>query len=189
MGHRLAVLTIIALIVTGCARSGAPAQDPKGAAPALSGLVPGEQVSLAPDVTATVWLPEQGAVTGGPLRLTDSSGRELLKVEAGVLEVIGTREVGAPFPTLMVMTAGGGSMGMYYEAYLWDPDQAALRRLNWEDATFTVSRSGVQQVDGGVKTTYREYLAQPDSQGRTWRERSAIWRYRDGVLHKSIDGM
>lgn len=87
------------------------------------------------------------------------------------------------------MIRGGGSMGMYYEAYLLDATQAALRRLNWDDATFVVSRSGVQQMEKGVKTVYRQYLSPPpEPLGRTWKERFAIWRYEEGSLRRVDEG-
>lgn len=141
----------------------------------LAQLAPASPVDLAPGVRLLIWLEESGP-EGGGLLITDTVGRELLSRFSGALEVTGLREAGAPYPILLLMVAGGGSMGMHYEAYLYEPGTATLQRIPWGENDFVVSRSGVEQVEGGVETTHRE----PDGQG--WKERTVIWRYRDGAM-------
>lgn len=139
-------------------------------------LAPATPVELGSGVRMLTWLeaPDPG---GGALLITDTAGRELLSRYSGALEVVGLREVGATYPILPVMVAGGGSMGMHYEAYLYDPSTARLERIPWGNTDVVVSRSGVVQVEGGVQTTHWE----TDGQGG-WRERTVIWRYRNGAL-------
>ncbi|MBA1335768.1 MAG: hypothetical protein HPY66_1395 [Firmicutes bacterium] len=75
---------------------------------------------------------------GGPLTVYSADGQVLLDKEKGAISVVGTYHVGAEHPVLIVVLWGGGSMGMYYGAYLYDADKGQLKQLEWDNYEFAV---------------------------------------------------
>jgi len=90
-----------------------------------------EEIILGPSLSST---PEAlNEKLGGPLTVYSADGQVLLDRENGVLSVVGTYDAGAEYLVLVVMLWGGGSMGMYYGAYLYDADADELQQLKWDN--------------------------------------------------------
>lgn len=83
-------------------------------------------LELAPGFHASYSLSKtESPALGGTLALRSPDGRVMLERE-GVLGVVGLLDVGAPAPVFFIETRGGGSMGIYYEAYLTLYKRSAL---------------------------------------------------------------
>lgn len=140
---------------------------------------------IAPDLSVTYILTEQPQQEGAGALLTvkNASGALLLERPIrrclGVRAVVGLRDVGAPFPVLVIHVAGGGSMGEYYEAYLYEADGARFRLLNWGEQPMGVSLAGVEQEAKAIKLTGRV----PKPEGG-WEQVTDLWQYRDGAWVK-----
>jgi hypothetical protein len=118
----------------------------------------------------------------GARLVTDADGKVLLEKASGVEEVLGLFNVGAPYPVLIWRVAGGGSMGEYFEAYLYDPTDPRLKLLRWNGSPIGISRDVVVQQEEGIRTTYRS----PDANG--WKYYWALWQYSGGQLYPGTTG-
>ena len=70
---------------------------------------------------------------GGSLMVESADGNILLDEKSGILSVVGIYNVGAKTPVLITLQWGGGSMGNYYGAYLFDPVNNKLTKLQWDN--------------------------------------------------------
>lgn len=187
-----AAVLLLALLV-GCAAP-APVVDEPGTKPSAetaspeagnAGIEPQAKTGtaeIAPEIQLAYTLSGADPMgPGGTLLVKDSSGAVLLERTAerglGVRDVVGLRDVGAPFPVLLIWVAGGGSMGEFYEAYLYDPEAVQLKRLAWGELPMGVSVAGVEQEGKAIKTTVRERKAEGG-----WQAGTRLWQYKDGAL-------
>jgi len=83
---------------------------------------------IAPPWPTPVSLFEQG----GSLKVESAEKNILIDEKSGIMSVVGIYNVGAKTPVLITLQWGGGSMGNYYGAYLFDPDDHKLKRLQWD---------------------------------------------------------
>lgn len=85
-------------------------------------------------ITAPPWpTPVSLFEQGGSLRVEAADGSILLDEKSGILSVVGIYNVGAKTPVLITLQWGGGSMGNYYGAYLYEPETDKLKRLQWDN--------------------------------------------------------
>lgn len=70
---------------------------------------------------------------GGSLMVESADGDILLDEKSGILCVAGVYNVGAKTPVLITLQWGGGSMGDYYGAYLFDPINNKLKKILWDN--------------------------------------------------------
>lgn len=75
---------------------------------------------------------------GGSLKVESSDGNILLDEKSGILSVVGIYNVGARNPVLITLQWGGGSMGDYYGAYLFDSDSNKLKRVQWNNSDIAI---------------------------------------------------
>lgn len=75
---------------------------------------------------------------GGALMVESADGDILLDEKSGILGVAGVYNVGAKTPVLITLQWGGGSMGDYYGAYLFDPADNKLKKILWDNYEFAI---------------------------------------------------
>lgn len=193
------------LLLVGCgAQSRSAATDPPvykteigSETPAATSGTPNQAKSdkigtleIADDLRVTYTLSEQpheGGILGPGAVLTvkNSSGAVLLERPIirgfGVRDIVGLMNVGAPFPVLVIHVAGGGSMGEYYEAYLFDPDAVRFNPLSWGDQQIGMSLSVPEQEGNAIKMTGR--TRKPEG---GWQQFTELWQYKNDALIKVV---
>lgn len=110
---------------------------------------------------------------GGSLKVESTDGNILLDEKSGILSVVGVYDVGAKTPVLITLQWGGGSMGNYYGAYLFDPIINKLKRLDWDNyevaigilddskcntESIVIKNRGLEKPEGGFQSFYQRWI-------------------------------
>ena len=75
---------------------------------------------------------------GGSLKVESSDGNILLNEESGLLSVVGIYNVGVKIPVLVTLQQGGGSMGNYYGAYIFDSFNNKMKTVQWDNSDIVI---------------------------------------------------
>lgn len=116
---------------------------------------------------------------GGSLKVESADGNILLDEKSGILSVAGMYDAGAKTPVLITSQWGGGSMGEYYGAYLFDPVLNKLKRLDWDNAPIAVGSLDNSQCKPGSLVIKNRGL---ESAGGGYRPFYQRWIYRNGQM-------
>ena len=113
---------------------------------------------------------------GGSLKVESPDGNILLNEESGVLSVVGIFNVGAKTPVLVTLQQGGGSMGNYYDAYIFDSVNNKLKSVQWNNSDIVIgildeSESKPESIviwnrglkdEGGYEPYYKRWIYKDD---------------------------
>lgn len=113
---------------------------------------------------------------GGSLKVESSDGNILLNEESGILSVVGIFNVGAKTPILVTLQQGGGSMGNYYGAYIFDSVNNNLKSIQWDNSDIGIgildeSESKPESIviwnrglkdEGGYEPYYKRWVYKDD---------------------------
>lgn len=124
-------------------------------------------------ITAPPWpTPASLYEYGGSLKVELADGSILIDEKSGILGVVGVYNVGANTPVLLTLQWGGGSMGNYYGAYLYDSDDHNLKKLEWDQyevaiglldnnegktGSIVIKDRGLKS-DGGYQPFYQQWV-------------------------------
>ncbi|KPU45860.1 hypothetical protein OXPF_03280 [Oxobacter pfennigii] len=115
---------------------------------------------------------------GGSLMVKSAEGDILLDEKTGILNMIGIYDAGAKTPVLITLQWGGGSMGNYYGAYLFDPVSNKLKRIQWDNYEVAVGLLYDNKCKSGSIVIMNRGL-KPDGFNQPFYQR---WIYKNGQM-------
>lgn len=115
---------------------------------------------------------------GGSLKVESADGSILLEEKIGILGVVGIYDVGANTPVLLTLQWGGGSMGNYYGAYLYDSVQHNLKRLQWDKYEVAIGMLD-DNIDKMGSIVIKNRGLQPNENLHPFYQQ---WIYKDGQM-------
>lgn len=130
-------------------------------------------------ITAPPWpTPTSLYEQGGSLKVESADGSILIDEKSGILGVVGIYNVGANMPVLLTLQWGGGSMGNYYGAYLYDSIDHNLKRLQWDQYEVAIGLLDNNEGKTG-SIVIKDRGLKPDGSHQPFYQR---WVYKDGQM-------